>query len=98
MIYKKGKAHRVLVCPSCGVIATNPFSFKRALGGGLTGAAAGAPIAGVGAIPGAIGGALIGGFTGGEDSPRSTSPPSVFVRSPSDRFTTEERVKMALGR
>jgi ribosomal protein S27E len=23
-IYKKGKAHRVLVCPSCGVIATNP--------------------------------------------------------------------------
>lgn len=23
-IYKKGKAHRVLVCPSCGVLATNP--------------------------------------------------------------------------
>lgn len=23
-IYKKGKAHRVLVCPECGVIATNP--------------------------------------------------------------------------
>ncbi len=23
-IYKKGKAHRVLVCPSCGVIASNP--------------------------------------------------------------------------
>lgn len=24
-IYKKGKAHRVLVCPNCGVIATNPL-------------------------------------------------------------------------
>jgi len=23
-IYKKGKNHRVLVCPSCGVLATNP--------------------------------------------------------------------------
>ncbi len=24
-IYKKGKKHRVLVCPECGVIATNPL-------------------------------------------------------------------------
>jgi len=94
MIYRKGKAHRVLVCPRCGILATNPFSFKRALGGGLTGAAAGAPIAGVGAIPGAIGGALIGGFTGGDDAPRSPAP-STGVRS-SDRFTTEERVQIAL--
>jgi len=23
MIYKKGKSHRVLVCPNCGVLATN---------------------------------------------------------------------------
>lgn len=23
-IYKKGRGHRVLVCPHCGVIATNP--------------------------------------------------------------------------
>lgn len=23
-IYKKGKKHRVFVCPSCGIIATNP--------------------------------------------------------------------------
>lgn len=23
-IYRKGKGHRVLVCPHCGVIATNP--------------------------------------------------------------------------
>lgn len=24
-IYKKGKKHRVLVCPECGIIATNPL-------------------------------------------------------------------------
>ena len=92
-IYRKGKAHRVLVCPMHGVIATNPFSLKGALGGGLAGAAAGAPIAGVGAIPGAIGGAVIGGLTGGDDKPPTTPPPA---RSHADRFTTEERVAMAL--
>jgi len=56
--------HRVLVCPQCGVLATNPFSIKRALTGGTIGAEAGALVGGVGAIPGAIGGAIIGGFTG----------------------------------
>jgi len=32
-IYKKGKNHRVLVCPSCGVLATNPTvgDFARAI-------------------------------------------------------------------
>lgn len=34
-IYKKGKGHRVLVCPRCGVLATNPISFR-----GLASAAA----------------------------------------------------------
>lgn len=24
-IYRKGKSHRVLVCPSCGIVATNPL-------------------------------------------------------------------------
>jgi len=32
-IYKKGKNHRVLVCPKCGVLATNPFSLGKAIGG-----------------------------------------------------------------
>ena len=32
-IYKKGKKHRVLVCPQCGVLATNPFSVRKALKG-----------------------------------------------------------------
>ena len=33
--YKKGKGHRVLVCPHCGVIATNPFSMRGLLGSAL---------------------------------------------------------------
>jgi len=37
MIYKKGKSHRVLVCPHCGVLATNG-KFKDILKtvGGIT--------------------------------------------------------------
>ena len=27
MIYKKGKGHRVFVCPECGVLATNGLKF-----------------------------------------------------------------------
>lgn len=83
-IYKKGKNHRVLVCPSCGVLATNPFSFGKALRGAGKGAVASIPIAG-----GALAGALEG-FEGGKASAPTMSRPS-------NRFTTEERVMMALG-
>lgn len=34
-IYKKGKGHRVLVCPNCGVLATNPNVFKKIARGAL---------------------------------------------------------------
>jgi len=44
-IYKKGKKHRVLVCPECGVLATNPGVFKSVVKRGLR--------AVVGEIPGA---------------------------------------------
>jgi len=30
-IYKKGKNHRVLVCPECGVLATNPIRLPKIL-------------------------------------------------------------------
>lgn len=30
-IYSKGKKHRVLVCPQCGVIATNPLPLVAGL-------------------------------------------------------------------
>jgi hypothetical protein len=31
-IYKKGKGHRVLVCPKCGVLATNPIKLGGIVG------------------------------------------------------------------
>lgn len=53
-IYKKGKKHRVLVCPHCGVLATNPtlpfFEQRQALGKKLAKSGA------ISAIP------LVGGF------------------------------------
>lgn len=36
-IYKKGKGHRVLVCPKCGVLATNPTAISRKLGNIIAG-------------------------------------------------------------
>lgn len=46
-IYKKGKKHRVLVCPKCGVIATNPLPLMAgALA--LKGVKAGASMLGIG--------------------------------------------------
>ena len=90
-IYRKGKLHRVLVCPACGVLATNPFSFSRALSGGSTGAAAGSLVAGVGAIPGAIGGAVIGGFSGGKEK-QEKSEGSSFGQC-SHRTSTDAKIK-----
>lgn len=34
-IYKKGKGHRVLVCPYCGVLATNPTFAGKLLRGAV---------------------------------------------------------------
>lgn len=50
-IYKKGRKHRVLVCPRCGVLATNPGL------GATIGAGIGSAI-----LPGA--GTAVGGFLG----------------------------------
>lgn len=33
-IYKKGKNHRVLVCPTCGILATNPLPLLAGLAAG----------------------------------------------------------------
>lgn len=34
-IYKKGKGHRVLICPKCGILATNPAPMLAAIGAAL---------------------------------------------------------------
>jgi len=85
-IYRKGKNHRVLVDTHGNVIAYN----------GLFGKIAKRVVrAGVGEIPGASlvmeGAGLVGDITGkktGSPAPTSTS----------NRFTTEERVAVALGK
>lgn len=72
-IYKKGKGHRVLVCPRCGVLATNPFSVSDTLGDAAAGAAIGSIVPGIGTTAGAIIGGGIGavsGYLGGEDKPK----------------------------
>jgi len=30
-VYKKGKGHRVFICPNCGIIATNPLPLLAGL-------------------------------------------------------------------
>ncbi len=81
-IYKKGKGHRVLVCPSCGVLATNPISFKKVLGAGLSMVPAGNLInLGLEA-------------TGLMDEKKAQSPQSF----PRESYSTEEKVRDALAR
>ncbi len=74
MIYNKGKKHRVLVCPSCGVLATNPFSLRKA----VKGVAKSVPV--LGQVLGAT-----EGFTS-EKQPRQTLAP----RSPRNNYQLEK--------
>ncbi len=85
-IYKKGKNHRVLVCPQCGVLATNPFSFGKSLKGALRG--------GIGSIP-VVGGAIVGAGEGfeGKKERAATTPLAACHR---ESYSTEERVRDAL--
>jgi len=81
-IYKKGKGHRVLVCPNCGILATNPFSIGKALLG------AGKTIPGAGAILGA----LEGGFSGSSTPTTSREKPSHIITDSKDKPNYSERV------
>ncbi len=96
-IYRKGKKHRVLVCPTCGVLATNPLSFKGLLGGAATGATVGSVVPGYGTAAGAVIGGVAGLFSG-KKKERATPPSGVpggplIVR---ESYSTEERVRDAL--
>lgn len=87
-IYKKGKKHRVLVCPQCGVLATNPFSFGKSLKGAFRGA--------VGSIP-VVGGAIVGAGEGFEGKKQTATTPSLRLdRHPKNVYSAEERVRDAL--
>lgn len=85
-IYKKGKNHRVLVCPQCGVLATNPFSFGRSLKGALRG--------GIGSIP-VVGGALVGASEGFSKKERAETT-QLRPRDHRNVYSSEERVRDAL--
>jgi transposase len=79
IIYKKGKKHRVLVCPRCGVLATN--GLLTILGGALGSAVA----PGVGtAIGSAIGTGAETLFSKKQKSPKITTE-GAFYRQPRER-------------
>lgn len=56
MIYKQGRKHKVLVCPVCGVLATNPISDILPYAGAALGALV--PVAGETGVSEAAGYAL----------------------------------------
>jgi len=84
LIYKKGKGHRVLVCPNCGVLATNGL---LSLAGGAIGSVL-AP--GAGTVVGSTLGTVAEGLFQGKSSPEGAR-----YRVPSQaKF---DYVKYALG-
>ena len=93
-VYKKGKKHRVLVCPKCGVLATNPFSFGRTASGALLGAEIGSIVPGVGTAVGAGVGGVIGSLTGRKSKKQDST--ERFVEHVSHRYGLGERVHDAL--
>lgn len=72
-IFKKGKKHRIMVCPLCGVIATNPFSLAGAGSGALLGAELGSIVPGIGNVAGAVIGGGIGAFSSGGSKKKAKS-------------------------
>lgn len=99
-IYKKGKKHRVLVCPTCGVLATNPISGRArgALSGAATGATIGSVVPGLGTGAGAAIGGAIGALTGGgEEAATATTSPQCGTARTTRRNLTPFYINKALG-
>ncbi len=89
-IYKKGKSHRILVCPNCGILATNPLPLLAA--GGMALARSGILKKGIKSASSLI------GLGGGKDE--KITPPSrqTIITDSKDKANIGERyVKMALG-
>ena len=81
MIYKKGKAHRVLVCPRCGVLATN--GLLSVLGGAIGSAI----VPGAGTAVGAALGSGIEGLIGS----KKKAPPAASGAAPTAPRMPRER-------
>ncbi len=74
-IYKKGKGHRVLVCPNCGVLASNPLPLL----------AAALPLAGK-LLKGA--GKVVG--LGGKDKDKTVTPAQTIIKDEKERYDYKE--------
>jgi len=81
-IYKKGKKHRVLVCPRCGVLATNPTALGKIAKGALR------------SVP--FVGDIAAEFVGGKEKKASGMTTTKVININRDEFDTEERVALAL--
>lgn len=105
LIYKKGRSHRVLVCPHHGVLATNGL-ITGGLEGAATGAAIGSVIPGIGTGIGAAVGGALGAYSGyePEEGARKHAPfdKKAFLEAAYRRVgrnhNSLERVKYALAR
>lgn len=98
-IYHKGKAHRLLVCPTHGILAVNPG--LGATLGGLAGALV--PVAGetgISEVAGAYLGDKIEGLIRGKHGKNNISTTAATSERAKIRhsYSTEERVHDALAR
>ena len=91
-IFKKGRKHKVLVCPKCGVLATNPISWAKAGEGAALGATLGSVVPGIGTgIGGAVGG-IVGGVSGlFKKGSKRTAPKEVFDAQEHRRLSSFEK-------
>jgi len=81
-IYRKGKKHRVLVCPACGVIATNPLPLMAAAAAGRAALKVGKKVIGHGA--------------GKEKASEGTPGRQVIVHDDADKYNQADKILLAL--
>ncbi len=93
-IYKKGKGHRVLVCPECGIIARNPGFLGKVLK--RTGKAVLGEIPGASAVMEGIG--LVKDLKGSQKSSSESRSQKIVTDSLDKPNKGERYVKLALGR
>lgn len=81
-IYKKGKAHRVLVCPQHGVIATNPLPLAVAAVAGKAALKVGKKVLGHGEK---------------KEAASATPGRQVIIKDDADKYNQADKIRLALG-
>jgi len=87
-IYKKGKKHRVLVCPQCGILATNPLPLLAAAAPSLLKGAVGLGKKALGAI----------GLGKKETAAATTTPSTTIINKYDnlDKYNQKDKINLAL--